>query len=173
MIISILQHTPNWVWGLLAGLIVIGMKQTEGRLRSVRSATILPLAMSALSFYGVASVFVHQQVPLATWAAGAVAALCAFDALGVWRGIEWSNADRRLFVPGSWVPLTLLLTLFVLKFGVGVAVSLAPSLVYHADFAGLVGLAYGAFSGAFLARGLAMWRVIRQHQVAQRGAAYR
>jgi hypothetical protein len=172
MIISILQHTPNWVWGLLAALIVIGVKQTEPRLRSVRSATILPLAMAALSFYGVASVFVHQQVPLAAWAAGAVSALCAFDALGVWRGIEWSSADRSLFVPGSWVPLILLLTLFVLKFGVGVAVSLAPSLVYHADFAGLVGLAYGAFSGAFLARGLAMWRILRQRQVSQRGAVY-
>jgi hypothetical protein len=172
MIISILQHTPNWVWGVLAALIVIGMKQTEPRLRSVRSATIWPLAMTAFSFYGVASVFVHQQVPLAAWAGGALAALCVCDAFGMWRGIEWSNADRSLFVPGSWVPLILFLTLFVLKFGVGVAVSLTPSLVYHADFAGLVGLAYGAFSGAFLARGLAMWRVIRERQMSQRSAVY-
>jgi hypothetical protein len=35
-------------------------------------------------------------------------------------------------------------------------------LAFDADFATFVGLAYGAFSGAFLGRGLTMWKVIRQ-----------
>jgi hypothetical protein len=170
MFISILQQTPHWVWGLLAILTIVGMKQTEPRLRSVRSATIWPVAMIALSFYGVVSVFLHQPLALAAWAAGAVAALCVCDALGAWRGVEWSSADRSLLVPGSWLPLILFLTLFCLKFGVSVAIAQSPALPLDADFAGLVGLAYGAFSGSFAARGLAMWRVIRQ--ASQRSAAY-
>ncbi len=162
MFISILQQTPHWVWGLLAVLTITGMKQTLPRLRSVRSATTLPLVMMALSFYGVVSVFSHEPVALATWAVGAVLTLFLCNTLGVWRGVEWSAADRALLVPGSWLPLILFLTLFSLKFAVSVAVAGAPGLTADAGFAGLVGIAYGAFSGAFLARGVAMWRVARQ-----------
>lgn len=170
MFISILQQTPHWVWGLLAALTVLGMKQTLPRLRSVRSATALPVVMAALSFYGVASVFLHQPVALAAWAVGVVATLCLCNALGVWRGVEWSAADRSLLVPGSWLPLILFLTLFFLKFGVSIAVAQTPALTFDAGFAGLVGLAYGGFSGVFLARGIVMWRVVRQ--ALQRSAVY-
>ncbi|RFU44568.1 DUF6622 family protein [Paraburkholderia sp. DHOC27] len=167
MFLSILQQTPHWVWGLLAVLIVAGMKQTEARLRSVRSATLLPFVMTGLSFYGLASVFLHEPVALAAWVLGVAAALALCNALGVWRGVEWSTADRSLLVPGSWLPLSLFMTLFVLKFGVGVAVAQTPALTLDTHFAALVGLGYGGFSGAFAARGLAMWRVIRQ--AARRG----
>lgn len=162
MFISILQQTPHWVWGLLAALTITGMKQTLPRLRSVRSATTLPVVMMALSFYGVASVFLHEPVALAAWAVGAVLSVFLCNTLGVWRGVEWSAADRALLVPGSWLPLTLFLTLFCLKFAVSVAVAANPALAVDAGFAGLVGLAYGGFSGAFLARGIVMWRVVRQ-----------
>jgi len=65
-------------------------------------------------------------------------------------------AEGRLSVPGSWLPLALMLGLFATKFAVGVLVALAPALRHDAAFAASAGLAYGAFSGLFLGRALAL-----------------
>jgi hypothetical protein len=161
MSFAIVQHVPHWVWFLLAGLIVLGVKQTLPQRRSIRNATVLPVAMCVLSFYGVISVFA-QPVALATWAVGMIAPVVLSQMVGSSRGIRWSSADRSLLVPGSWVPLVLILGLFVTKFGVNMELAMHSDLAFDADFATFVGLAYGAFSGAFLGRGLTMWKVIRQ-----------
>ena len=38
---SILKNTPAWVWGLLAGLLVLGFSQTLGRRASLRRITVM------------------------------------------------------------------------------------------------------------------------------------
>jgi hypothetical protein len=67
-----------------------------------------------------------------------------------------------MLVPGSWLPMLLIVALFSVKFGVGVLLAMSPGLALEAGFAAEVGLAYGAFSGMFLGRGLAMWQVGRR-----------
>ncbi|MBI1892327.1 MAG: hypothetical protein HYS18_16910 [Burkholderiales bacterium] len=161
MFAEIFQHVPRWVWILLAALIAIGISQSFPRRRSIRSATLFPVAMIGLSFYGVVSVFPYQAGALAAWLAGVAAAVMASMAIGVWSDIRWSDADERLLVPGSWVPLMLILGIFIVKFGVGVALAMHAELARDTLFAALISLAYGAFSGVFFARGLAMWRVAR------------
>jgi hypothetical protein len=59
-------------------------------------------------------------------------------------------------VPGSWLPLVLIVSLFAVKYGAGVSLSLAPALASDATFAGLCSLDYGTFSGPFLARALSL-----------------
>jgi hypothetical protein len=81
--------------------------------------------------------------------------------LRVWGEIRWLPQERSVLMPGSWLPLVLLLGLFVIKFAVAVALSTTPSLAVDAGFAGFAGLVYGAFSGMFLSRTLAVWRVVR------------
>lgn len=169
MYASLLQHTPHWVWGLLAALILAGIRQSAPRRRSIHSATALPLLMTALSFYGVASDFDHQPLALVAWALGA-AALFALAALrGAWQGVRWSPDHNGLIVPGSWLPLALYLGLFCVKFAVGATLALHPARIDDSAFACMTGLVYGAFSGVFLARSHAMWRVARE--VLMRGAA--
>lgn len=159
---TLLLQTPHWVWWVLAALTVAGFKQTMPRRRSVRSAAALPVLMAALSLYGVASVFIRQPLALAAWAAGVVVVLSLVSRVGAWSGIRWSAEDRNLIVPGSWLPLALMLGLFCVKFSVGVTMALHPNFAGDANIAGFVGFIYGAFSGAFLARALAVWRVVRQ-----------
>src|SRR5439155_15157054 len=55
MLLQIVQHTPVWVWGLLAGLVALGVSQARDREVSLARITILPLVMLALSFSGVVS----------------------------------------------------------------------------------------------------------------------
>jgi len=162
MLISILQHTPHWVWWLLAALVSVGVSQTHPRHRTLRAATAIPIAMAALSFYGVVSVFAAQSIALVAWAAAVLAAVVISHAAGVGSKVRWLAAEQRLLVPGSWVPLMLILGLFIIKFGANVALAMHPDLSGDGLFAVSVSLAYGAFSGIFLARGLAMWRVAQQ-----------
>ncbi|WP_322046366.1 DUF6622 family protein [Paraburkholderia sp. J67] len=161
MFASLIQHTPHWVWGTLVALIVLGMRQSEPRRRSLRSATTLPLVMTALSLYGVVSVFAHEPLALAAWALGAAALFSVMTTQGAWNGVHWSATQECLVVPGSWLPLALYLGLFCVKFAVGATLAIHPARIDDANFACLTGLAYGAFSGVFLSRSYAMWRIAR------------
>ena len=62
-------------------------------------------------------------------------------------------------MPGSWLPLVLIVPLFSLKYFAGASLALHPDLATDAAFAGPMSLAYGSFSGLFLARGLALRNV--------------
>jgi hypothetical protein len=171
MFISILQQTPDWVWGLLAALTSIGLKQTLPRRRSLRASISLPLVMVFLSLYGVASAFPSQPLALIAWAGGGAVTLLLAQTLRVWGEIRWLPQERSVLMPGSWLPLVLLLGLFVVKFAVAVALSMTPGLAVDAGFAGFTGLVYGAFSGVFLARTLAVWRVVRSSSLPSRSTS--
>jgi len=162
MLTQIIQHAPTWVWALLAGLIALGLSQTFARSMTLTRATIVPVVMVCLSFYGVSSVFGPQPLALLAWAKGLAAAASLTLATRLWRGIAWSSSDQRLLVPGSWIPLVLILGLFLIKFAVGASLAMHPALRTDPIFAAVIGLAYGAFSGMFLGRGIAMWKLARQ-----------
>ena len=89
MLIGILQHTPHGVWGLLAVLVSLGIKQTLPRRRTLRSAAAVPIAMTSLSFFGVMSVFAQQSIALAAWAAAVLAAVALSHAVGVGSKTRW------------------------------------------------------------------------------------
>lgn len=161
MFIAILHHAPIWAWALLAGLVALGLSQTLPRQMTLQRATLLPLAMAVLSLSSLSASFGWTAGVLLAWAAGAGTALLAVHAAGGWRGICWSASARRLQVPGSWLPLVLLVGVFATKFAVGTMLSVHPAYGTQPLFAGIVALVYGAFSGLFLSRGLAMWRAAR------------
>ena len=154
--IAIVQHTPAWVWGLLAALVALGLMQTRPLEMSLTRVTVLPLVLTALSLGGVLSAFGHLPVALAAWAAGAAAAIGLARRFVTVRGASWSASRGLLQVPGSWLPLLLIVSLFAVKYGAGVSLALAPMLASDASFAGLCSLAHGTFSGLFLARALSL-----------------
>ena len=162
MFIRILQHTPVWVWILLAALVALGLTQTRARRMTLRRATLLPVAMVTLSLVGVVSSFGSRALPLLAWLCAAAVSAAAARFLGAWRGTTWSANDARFQVPGSWLPLTLILLLFAIKFSVAVQLALHPGLKDEALFSSAASLAYGFFSGLFLARASAFWTLIRR-----------
>ena len=167
MFISIVQHTPVWVWGLLVALIALGLWQTRDREMTLTRITILPLVLIALSLSGVLSAFGHFPVALGGWSAGVAAALAFGRQFVPLRGAHWSAETGRLHVPGSWLPLALIVGLFCIKYFAGVNLSLNPALAADTTFAGLCSLAYGAFSGLFLARAMSLRGLARRPVVAQ------
>ena len=162
MFIDIVQHTPVWVWGLLAMLIALGLAQARDREMSLTRATVLPLVMIALSLSGVFSAFGHFPAALGSWAAGVGAALVFGRHVTVAHGATWSSRTGNLSVPGSWLPLALTVGLFSLKYVAGVSLALHPWLATDTAFASLISLGYGLFSGLFLARGLSLRNLARR-----------
>lgn len=162
MLLAILQNTPAWVWFLLIGVIALGLSQARDRAITLTRASVIPLVMIVLSFKGVTSVFGYQPLALLAWAKGLAVSTSLMLAMGASRGISWSARDQRLLVPGSWWPMALMLAIFATKFAVGVNLALNHSLASNTLFAAVVGLAYGAFSGVFFGRGVAMWKVAHQ-----------
>lgn len=161
MFIGIVQHTPVWVWGLLAALVALGLSQTRDREMSLARITVVPLVLLGLSLSGVFSAFGHIPVALGGWGAGFGAALAFGRQFIAVRGAAWSAQRGQLQVPGSWMPLVLILGLFGVKYLAGASLATHPALASDVAFAGLVSLTYGSFSGIFLARALALWRVAK------------
>jgi hypothetical protein len=157
MFIAIISRTPSWVWLLLAVLVALGWTQTRTRQMTVVRATVLPIVMMGLSLFGVLSTFGAKALPLGAWLVALVVSAWAAKALGAWRGVTWSAATSRFEVPGSWLPMLIILSLFVVKFYVGVNVAMKPELKVDSQFSSIVCLIYGVFSGLFLARGLNFW----------------
>ena len=162
MPIQIFHQAPVWVWPLLAGLVALGLSQRRDRTIALPRAAIVPLVMAGLSLLGVSSAFGTQPAALLAWALGMAGGVVLADAGGLWSGIVWSAPQRRLRVPGSWVPLALILAVFVTKFAVGAITATQPLLRAAPMFGIAVGCAYGLLSGMFLARGVAMWKAVRR-----------
>ena len=161
MLIQILRGTPVWVWGLLAVLVTVGLTQSMPRRIGARRAMIVPGLMLALSLGGVATTFGARPLALAAWAAGIALAIgLGLDAVAP-RGARWVREAARFELPGSWLPMALILGLFCIKYGVGVGLAFAPALAENTAFEAGIALAYGAFSGLFAARAIALRRLVR------------
>ena len=161
MFFMIISRTPAWVWVLLAALVALGLTQTHTRQMTLLRATALPVVMMGLSLFGVLSTFGAKALPLGAWLITLVVSALAAKALKVWRGASWSTTTSRFQVPGSWLPMAIILSIFVVKFYVGVSVGMQPNLKADTQFSTIVCLIYGVFSGLFLARGLNFWTLMK------------
>jgi hypothetical protein len=164
MLTQIIVHTPLWVWGVLLALLALGLNQMFTRTVKLRRTTLLPLAMVALSLNGTVSAFgAAPQVLLAWLVAGALAGSLVLQR-PLPPGTRFDPASRRFTVPGSVVPLVLIVGIFLVKYGMGATLAVQPALAHSADFRLAFGALYGAFSGVFAARGFRLWRLALRHE---------
>jgi len=161
MILNILEHTPAWVWVLFCVLIVLGVSQTRTRDMSVARATILPLVMVALSLSGVLSAFGLVPLALGAWVAGLGVSLRLAGEVMAVRGASWSVRTRLFRVPGSFLPVFLILGVFVTKYAAGVLLAINPSLAANVGISVVLSLVYGAFAGLFWARARSLRALMR------------
>jgi hypothetical protein len=152
MILSILEHTPVWVWVTFCAVMALGISQIRTREVSGARATVLPVVMIALSLSGVLGAFAQVPLALGAWAVGLGVSLKLAGRVLAVRGASWSADTRHFRVPGSFVPLMLILGVFVTKYVAGVVLAINPSLAANTSVAIVLSLVYGAFAGLFWAR---------------------
>ncbi|HSV36339.1 MAG TPA: DUF6622 family protein [Ramlibacter sp.] len=159
MLVQILTNTPVWVWGLLAALLVLGFSQARARTASVARIALLPLGLGAFSLWGTISAFGASPAVLGSWAAATIALLLIVTQMTLPAGVRYDSARRQFALPGSWVPLVLILGIFITKYAVGVSLVMRPELRLDGTFTLAIATLYGVFSGIFAGRTVRLLRL--------------
>ncbi len=159
---QILMNTPLWVWGLLAALLVLGWTQTRSRRVGLARITLLPLGLGAFSLYGTFSAFGASPAVLGSWLAAATLLLLMVTQMPVPAGTTYDPARRQFQLPGSWVPMALIMGIFLTKYMVGVGLAINPALTANTGLTLTIATLYGVFSGIFAGRTVRLLRLARQ-----------
>ena len=159
MLLQILSHTPRWVFVLFAGLLWLGGRQLLAGTVGLARITLMPLAMTGLAVYGVVSAFGDAPLALACWGGAALAMAALLLQRPPPAGTRYDAAQRRFHLPGSAVPLALMMGIFFTKYMVAVALAMQPALSHQPAMSIGLPLLYGAFSGAFTGRALRLWKL--------------
>jgi hypothetical protein len=159
---QILSHTPAWVFALFLGLLVFGLLQT--RTRTVRRipALLLPAGMIALSLAGIQSSFGFAPVPLASWALALAIAALVGHALFRDERVRYDATAKTYFVPGSWVPLAVIMAIFLAKYVYAVMNALNAAVISRPSVVVGLSAVYGVLSGYFAARALNLIRLTQK-----------
>jgi len=164
MILDILEHTPVWVWIVFGALVLLGLQQSRTRDVSIARATILPVVMIVLSLSGVVGAFGPVPFALAAWAAGVGLSLTLAGKAVAVRGASRSTQPGHLRIPGSFVPVMLIMAVFITKYSAGVALAINPSLAANTAVADTLSLVYGVFSGLFWSRAQSLRALVQNVQ---------
>ena len=163
MLLQILIQTPKWVFFLFAALLWLGASQM--RTREVRLGRVLGIAigMVAFSLYGTLAAFgaSSRTLPFAlgAWLAGVALVFASTISRRAPAGTRWDSARQRFTLPGSAVPLALMMAIFFTKYAVAVAVARDPALGSELRFVLATCALYGCVSGAFAGRAARLWRL--------------
>lgn len=158
MITQIITRTPVWVWALLALLIWLGYQQTKPQILGLPRIIIIPVVLTGLSIYSTLSAFGISPEVIVTWLTAAALSVFIVLQRPLAAGNKFDSHSRRLHVMGSFVPLALMMGIFVTKYVVGVTLNLHPEFTQNTNFALRFSALYGVFSGIFMGRAVRLWR---------------
>ena len=142
------------IFALFFVLLTLGMIQTKERNIHLKSVFILPIAMLTLSLYGVVSAFSVSFSPMLCWFVGVILAIILGLIIDMPQNVTFSKENCSFKIPGSWLPMFLIMGIFFIKYAVGVSFARHLSILNNDIFIIAVSLLYGSFSGLFLSRSL-------------------
>lgn len=154
--IEIIKHTPPWVFALF--VVLLGLGWYQGRARTVRRSrmVVFPMVMILLSCYGVISAFGRSPLGIGCWLLGVVTAVVLALQLAPILKAAISMENGLVFIPGSRLPMALIMTLFVTKYAVGVCLARQLPIISLPTFVGSVSFVYGLLGGFFLGQALSI-----------------
>ncbi|NOU07262.1 MAG: hypothetical protein HOO99_13890 [Hyphomicrobiaceae bacterium] len=151
MLTQILTRTPPYVWGILAVILVLGIMQLRARSVSRMQLLLMPIAMLALSIFTVASNFGTSPETVLAWLAGVgIAHTFNTTAFKSPRDVIFDGTTYQL--PGSAIPLLIMLAIFLTNYLLGVTRAMAPQILANLAFKIAICLALGTLSGLLLSR---------------------
>lgn len=159
MLMQIILHTPKWVFAVFFLLLWLGARQLLTNEVSLTRVTLMPVAMSGLSVYGVISVFGDSFGALLGWAAAAAVMAALVLQRPLPAATRYDAAARQFQVAGSPVPLMLMIGIFLTKYVVGATLAMHPEMRHQPVLALAVPVLYGAFTGVFVARAVRLWKL--------------
>jgi len=121
-------HTPVWVWALLGLILWLGWSGLRTRTLVPGRLAILPAVATSISlFNALTSAQPFLAVPVWLVAASAGAPLGMLIARQ--RGLEVEPDGLRVRLVGSWFPMVLGLSIFCIRYAMGVTAAFHPTWV--------------------------------------------
>ena len=150
--LDIMQKTPPWVYLLFIALLVFGIKQKRDRTASKAALLLLPVGMIIFSLFDMTTNIGISGYQLMSWSTGAVIAWPLALRLLTPQNIGYDATTGKVFVPGSWVPLIIIMGVFSVKYVQGAITALSPQTTNTVLFLWLFSFFNGVFFGIFSAR---------------------
>lgn len=165
-IVTVIAHTPLWVWGLYVALLFLGLQRTRDSTIPLWRMLILPIAVALLA---ISSVIGASPEGLAAATIGLV--------LG--SGLGWSLEPRdatrrlpggRLWQRGEWLTLVQIALTLSVRYVTNVVAAMAPVLganpIWHLGSFLVTALLSGVFLGRVAAK-LRIYLAMPARSVAQ------
>lgn len=124
---QIVVNTPLWVWPLILFVLWLGWRGLQPRTMPPARLAILPLVGLATSLAGIAQ-SLQPGLALAGWAAALLAALPLGWTIGARRPVRLRPEDGRLEVAGGWFALGFGISIFAVRYALGVLSGVMPHL---------------------------------------------
>ena len=170
-VLPILQHTPSWVYAVLAALIVTGVQAFRTRILPAWRLLLVPAIFIGWGIISIAARSASNPSLALNWIAAAALGTVLGLATTRLRGYAFGDGGR-VSVPGTPVTLVRTLCIFVVRYGLAVAAAFAadPSARAQLVIADVVvsGLTAGYFLGwtarfatAFRARAAGVAELVR------------
>lgn len=144
-IFDIVVHTPRWVWPLLVLVLWLGWSASRPR-------TVHPLRLAALPLVGLgvtmagAMQSVALPVTLAGWLIGLLISLPIGRLVGRRRTVSWLP-DGRIGIDGSWFMLGFAVSIFAVRYVLGVIFGIWPALATQPAWIAGAGAVGGSIAG--------------------------
>jgi hypothetical protein len=155
----ILAATPWWAFALLGLLIWLGLQAAKTRVVALRRIFVIPAVFIVWGIVGLALRPSFSGILAADWT---VTAICGGALAVMTTRIDGLVADRRhglVHLPGSLLLLARVLTIFVVKYGLGVAAAMRSDLREQLMLWDIA--VSGASAGYFLGWAITFWRVLQ------------
>ncbi len=156
-----LAKIPLWVFFVLALLLYLGFRPSRTRQVAPVTMVMVAAAMFGISLFGVTTAFGARPYALIAWTTGLVAALALGPRVFGPRGMALVPESSSVEVAGSWLPLALMMGIFVAKFAQGFTTGLGSPIVSQPWFVATESLFLGLLSGGFVVRAIALGRFAR------------
>ncbi|MDR5857273.1 hypothetical protein P9239_00440 [Caballeronia sp. LZ062] len=165
---AILAGTPAWVWVLLAVLVSRGLKAMKGGTAPLSKLAVVPAIFAA---WGLLHIFTGPEAgwePAATWLVGGLFGVGIGAMLAKKSAMTVDRVRRTVSVPGSVVPMLLILATFASKFFIGFELATTASVGVDFVLVALSALISGVIAGIFAGRFLIYWLALRPAAVFER-----
>ncbi|MBQ0957970.1 hypothetical protein KAK06_03265 [Ideonella sp. 4Y11] len=149
-----MSNVPYWVFAILVGLVILGLLQARPSRASRGKVLTMPLVITLVSLSAIVQLFGWNLAALAAWGLGLSLLVAKRRLISFSAQASFSASQEVFLIPGSWLPLALLMGLFALRFFATGSLVRHPELAEQLSYAALIGLGFGVFAGAFVARSL-------------------
>lgn len=160
----IVHGTPVWVWLLLAYLVSRGVKAMKGGTTPLSKLAIIPLIFAGFGLVHLAHNPHASLFAVSAWIVGIFAGIAAgvFNATRTRFSVDM--VARTVTLPGSVVPLLLILAIFAAKFWLGFEMATVMDKALLGTYASIGALVSGVVAGMFAGRFITYWKALQAHR---------